>query len=216
SGGPFAVGWGLIEEKEQPLLDQLGTQSPAAREKLVARLELTGTGRARDHCRSVLNDPRMASVRQIALKLSEPASNLTTGAGAVGLEAQPRVGMHFRQPPAGLETFGERMTAAESLSGGDVAAAYRAHVAAQQFAAEQIIHHFEGGRGGKLLVFLPSADLETGRGVPFYVAQKLLLRQLVLGPNAEHSGARKLLTRGLRAGWSGLEIVDSSPASARY
>lgn len=211
SGGPFTIGWGLIEEKEQPLLDQLGTQSPAAREKLVARLKLAGAGRAREHCRSVLNDPRLASVPQLALKLSEPA-----GAGAIEGEVEPRPGMHFRQPPAALETFAERMTAAESLSGGDVTAAYQAHVAEQQFAAEQIIRHFEGGKGGKLLAFLPAADLESGRGVPFYVAQKLSLRQLVLGPSGEYSSARKLLTGRWRADWSGREIVDRSPASARY
>jgi hypothetical protein len=65
-------------------------------------------------------------------------------------------------------------------------------------------------------VFLPSSDLEGGRGVPFYVAQKLSLRQLVLGPNAEPSGARKLLTTRLRCERSRLKIVDSSPISLRY
>ncbi len=130
-------------------------------------------------------------------------------------EAQPRVAMHFRQPPAGFETFAERITAAESLSGRDVAMEYRAHVTAQQFAAEQIVRYFQMGGGGKLLVFLRAADLESGRGVPFYVAQKLSLRQRVLGSNSGQTGARKLLTDRLRGDGRRLQIVDSAPASMR-
>jgi len=216
SGAPFAVGWGLIDAKEQPMLDQLGSQSPAARENLVARLELAGSGRARDHCRSVLSDPRMAAVRQIALKLPDLTPEAMPVSGTSVADAPPRLTMHFRQPPAGLERFAERMTAAESLSGRDVASAYRAHLAGQQFAAEQIVRHFQAGGGGKLLVFLRSEDLESGRGVPFYVGQKLSLRQFVVGSNAEHSGASKLLTDSLSVDQRRLQIVDSAPAPARY
>ncbi len=216
SGTPFAVGWGLIDAKEQPSLDQLGSQSPAARENLVARLELAGSGRAREHCRSVLTDPRMAAVRQIALKLPDTTPESMPVSDTSVADARPRLTMHFRQPPAGLQTFAERMTAAESLSGRDVATAYRAHAAAQQFAAEQIVRHFQAGGGGKLLVFLRSEDLESGRGVPFYVGQKLSVRQLVVGSKAEHSGASKLLTDSLSVGQRRLQIVNSAPAPGRH
>ncbi|MBA3883608.1 MAG: hypothetical protein H0X73_13105 [Chthoniobacterales bacterium] len=215
SGASFAIGWGLIDAREQPVLDQLSSQSSVSRERLVARLDLAGSGRAREHCRSVLNDPRFAAVHQIALKLPDASSETMPAAGGSASEAHPRVAMHFRQPPGGLETFAERMSAAESLSGRDVASEYRAHVAAQQFAAEQIVRHFQGVAGGKLLVFLRLADLESGRGVPFYVAQKLSLRQVVLGPNADQSGARKLWTGRLRVGRSHIQIVDSPPITAR-
>jgi hypothetical protein len=68
-------------------------------------------------------------------------------------------------------------------------------VAAQQFAAGQIVDHFRGaGAGGKLLVFLRREDLVAGQGVPHYVAQKLQLRQVVLASDAGQPERRKLLT----------------------
>lgn len=204
NGAPFAIAWDLISANEQPLLDGLATQSVAAREAAVARLELAGNGRARAHCRAVLVDPRFAQVREIALKLPAGSDN-----------APAPLGTHFRLPPGGLETFAERMSAADAQSGGDVAAMYRARVASEQFAAEQIVRHSQQGGGGKLLAFVAAEDLESGQGIPFYVGQKLSVRQVVLGPTVSRSGNARLMTEAGRARGRSLEIVDRAPSSGR-
>jgi hypothetical protein len=206
SGTPFAIAWDLISADQQPLLDQLATEQVAGREKLVARLEIDGTGRAREHCRAVLRETQAAGIRHLALRLRERPS----AGGALEAEEQPT--MRFRPAPYGLDTFAERMTAAESLSGRDVAAAYRARLTSEQFAAEQIVRFFQTRGIPKLLVFMQTGDLESNDGVPFYVAQKLNLRQVVLGANAPRSSRAKLLTsrHGL-----GFQIVDGAPATRR-
>lgn len=215
SGVSFAIGWELIDVKDQPVLDQLSSQAASARQRSISRLELAGGGRAREHCRSVLNDPRLAPVHHIALRASESAPESGPIENAAAPPHQPQPGMHFKPAPGGFEDFAARMTAAETLNGSDLATAYAARVRAQQFAAEQIVRHFQSGAGGKLLVFLRSADLENGQGVPFYVAQKLSLRQLVLGPHLERSSATRLLT-GASAGGRRFEVVDGAPAAAGH
>lgn len=204
AGVPFAIGWDLIDAKQQPVLDQLGSQSAADRQSAVVRLDLAGPGRARAHCRAVLNDPRTGAVHQVALKLPDSPANVP-----------PPITMHFKPPAGGLDAFAERLSAAESLSGRDVATIYAARMEAEQFAAEQIVRHFQSGASGKLLVFIRSADLETGQGVPFYVAQKLPVRQLVLGSEFGRSGATKLLTGGLDRERRRLQIVDRAPIASR-
>jgi hypothetical protein len=81
----------------------------------------------------------------------------------------------------------------------------------RQFAAEKIVEYFrkEGG-ASKLLVFGNEADLGAAQGLPYYVAQKLRVRQLVLGPDAPTRA--KLLTFRRRGRF---EIVDCAPIAAR-
>lgn len=212
SGTPFAIAWDIISADQQPLLDELASQQAAAVDNGIARLEIAGTGRAREHCRAVLRETQRAGIRHLALRLPPRAG--TTGA-ADG-RAEEQAAMHFRSPANGLETFAERMTAAESLSGRDVAAAYRARVTSQQFASAQIVRFFQTRGVPKLLVFMQTSDLESSDGVPFYVAQKVQLRQVVLGSNEPRSSAARLLTRSRRSGYGrGFEIVDGTPVTGR-
>lgn len=215
SGGPVAIGWDLIDGTQQPLLDEIAAAPARAREQLVSRLELAGNGRAREHCRAVLRQTGAPGVRHLALRLPESVSEKLRIGAVLTPEEQLLVTTRFNPPAAGLEKFATQMTAAESLSGRDVAAAYRARAAAQQFAAGQIVRHFEGGGGGKLLVFVHAADVESGTGIPFYVAQKLQLRQLVLGPSTQRNDAAKLLTRAHGHGRGRLDVVDGTPGSVR-
>lgn len=208
SGTPFAIAWDIISAEQQPLLDEIASQQAAAGEKAVARLEISGSGRAREHCRAVLRETEQAGIRQLALH-APPRAGADSG-------GEQQSTMHFRLPPNGLEAYAERMSAAESLSGGDVAAAYQARVASRQFAAAQIVRFFQSRSAPKLLVFMQTADLESSDGVPFYVAQKLQLRQVVLGPNAPRSSPRRLLTRSRRTTpGAGFQIVDGTPIAGR-
>ena len=105
------------------------------------------------------------------------------------------------------------MAATRTGASADIAALYRAHLFSEQFAAERIAGHFQSGAGGKLLAFLAASDLEAGRGVPYFVTQKVQLRQLVFGSDRGRP-ATKLLTSG-RDAPPGFEIVDRTPRPAR-
>ena len=193
---PYAVAWDVIDASQQPAVDALAAQSGGVRERSIRGLELTGTGRAREHARAVLRDPQVTALRHLAIGFPQAiAAKVRTGEPLTP-EEQQQISARFQPPAGGLEAFTARLSTTERASEADVAAAYRAHLLRQQFAAEKIIQHFQGpaAGGSKLLVFLPQGDLVTGQGVPFYVSQKLQLRQLVLGPDAGTAGREKLLT----------------------
>jgi hypothetical protein len=194
SGSAFAIAWDQIDAGEQPLLDELQGKAERERDQLIARLDLVGTGRAREHCRAVLRDARLAGVRHLAVRA--PAALLASvRAGTISPDDVRRISSGFTAPAGGLELYVEGMSSTRGASQADVAGSYRAHVLAQQFVAGQIVDHFSGaGAGGKLLVFLRREDLVAGQGVPHYVAQKTDLRQVILASDALQEERRKLLT----------------------
>ena len=193
TGAPIAIAWDLIDGSQQPVLDQLQSAPGAARDELIAQLELGGTGRAREFARSVFRAPENAAIRHIALAAA-PALVAKVRAGETLVpDEQTQLPHGFRAPSGDFEAFVERVTPARA-AGGDITAIYRAHLFAEQFAAEAIARHFASGAGGKLLVFLSQSDLEPGRGVPFFVTQKAQVRQLVLGSDRQANRRGKLLT----------------------
>jgi hypothetical protein len=201
SGASVAIGWDIIDAAQQPLLDQIQATAVAEREPLIAQLELSGTGRAREHCRAALRDPRLAAVRHLAVRF--PAA----------LAAKFGVGEQLTADERRLLPTGYSLPAAadEAALAGDPVA-HRFDVLRHQFAAEVVVRHFRSvGGGGKLLVFAQRGDLSGGHGVPDFVAQKLTLRQVVMESNA---GPRKLLTRAHGNGWLSLEVVNRAPVAA--
>jgi hypothetical protein len=62
-----------------------------------------------------------------------------------------------------------------------------------EFAAQRIVGQFREHRDEKLLVFLGRQHLETTRGVPHFVAQKIKARQLVLDSHSDRSSRTQLL-----------------------
>ncbi len=108
----------------------------------------------------------------------------------------------YKTPREGYQVFAERMAGREP----DLPAAYRAQLLRQEFAAEQIVRGYRSdGREGKLIVFLAAEDIVPGGGVPYFVAQKLKVRQVVLGPDQLAPATRPLLTSA--------EIVDRAPVA---
>jgi hypothetical protein len=115
----------------------------------------------------------------------------------------------------------------------DLLAAARSEPAllAEEFAAERIIRHFREHRDRKLLIFLHRRHLQSTRGVPHLVAQKIRARQLLLDSRPDRSFRSELLAlRGRYDAWGrcdawggyegrgsggGLEIIDGSPRAAR-
>lgn len=212
TGAPLAAAWDIIDASQQPLLDELQSAQGNAREALVARLELDGTGRAREYCRSVLRSPESAAIRHLALAPARALAEKVRGGAVLSEAEQAEVPRGFRAPAGEMEAFTQRIAAARTAAEGDVAGLYREHLFAEQFAAEKIARHFQAGGGGKLLVFSRQSDLEPGRGVPFFVTQKVQLRQLVFGSDRTRPGT-KLLTDLPPA--RRVEIVDGAPGAAR-
>ncbi len=178
---PFAIAWDLIDVTQQPLLDQLpSATSEIARESIIRKLEIGGSGRAREHCRSVLRDRRFASVRQIALRWPAQLAAKLTAAQPLSPDEERALPRGFSPPAVELAT---------NRADG------RVHMVEQQFTAEQIVGYFNAAGGtGKLLVFLQPQDLTAGQGVPFYVGQKVRLRQMVLD-SAANSRVPGLVTQ---------------------
>ena len=109
--------------------------------------------------------------------------------------------------------------------------------AAEEFAAERIVEHFRRHRDNKLLILIHRRHLGSDRGVPYFVAQKIKARQLVLDSHSHPSSSSQLLALGCRYdawgryydrggcdgwGWDGgrgsdgrLEIIDGAPGAGR-
>lgn len=214
TGAPIAIGWDLVDASQQGLLDELQPLQGAAREQVLARLELGGSGRAREFCRSVLRDPRAAQVRHLALAAAPALAAKVRAAEPLAPEEQSQLPRGYRTPAGDFESFTERIAATRAAAG-DLTALYRVHLFSEQFAADKVAGHFANSGGGKLLAFLSQSDLEPGRGVPLFVAQKVQVRQLVLGSDRMANRGAKLLTDLRRGPDRGVEVVDGAPAPAR-
>jgi hypothetical protein len=120
-------------------------------------------------------------------------------------EAAP-LGVHIlalRQP-------GEQKTA--STEGADDGV-----LPAEQFAAAKIARYFQANRGEKILVLFRRAHLGRDHGVPYLVAQKARLRQLILDSRSSPASGASLLAGGLlrhRLGIGrGVDIVNRAPVA---
>ena len=212
SGTAFAIGWDMADVCQQPLFDELATATGNAREELVRRLDLTGTGRAREHCRAVLRDARLANVPHLALRCPPLVLERLETGGRLTPEEEKLFPEGYAPPPGGYEAYAERRLSNREGAASS-AGSFRAQLASQQFIAERIVGHVRAaGARGKLLVFLRGSDLEAGLGVPHYVAQKVRVRQLVLDSNADPLRT-KLLTLQDRIGRT-FQIVDRAPLSS--
>lgn len=216
SGKPYAVGWSLVDASQQALLDALQTSSGSPRDELVAQLRLVGTGRAREHCRSVLRDARLAGLRHIALHVPRPLLDKVVSGAPPTPEERDLVPRGFAAPPGGFQAYAERLAHEDGVNPRTDAGAYRAEVLQRQFAAETIVRFFRAAPSdARLLVFSSSAEFADGHGIPYYVAQKIELRQLVFDREASQPARSPLLT-GLERGLGGsVEVVDGTPRPAR-
>jgi hypothetical protein len=77
----------------------------------------------------------------------------------------------------------------------------------QQCIAENIVEYFRDKPDAKLLVLIRRAEIETSHGVPFYVARKLNVRQLVLDSRTPTANPAGLLTGSEKH----LQVVDRAP-----
>jgi hypothetical protein len=160
SGTPVALGWGVIDAGQQPVLDEWNVRADGGSEVLGS---LT--------FRSTEERESFWPLLRISHELAVPSIALQCAASS----AQE-----------------ERCT------------------------AERIARHFRQQGGGKLLVIMERRDIEAPQGVPYFVAQEVAVRQLVLDSKAPPADRVQLLTAaGVPRAGRGLEVVDCAPRSGR-
>jgi hypothetical protein len=161
SGTVVALGWGVIDADQQPLLDEWNLR-PDVGDEMLRRLSFSSTERREN----------FAPLLRISHELTVPSIALHCAASS----AQE-----------------DRCT------------------------ADHIIRHFRQQGGGKLLVIMERRDIEAPQGVPYFVAQELGVRQLVLDSKAPPADRIPMLTTaGLTGVSSGLEVVDCAPGTGGH
>lgn len=215
SGVPFALAFDVIDAEQQPLLEA-GPAAGRSVEALLAQLTIFGSGRDRGNCLALLRKSVPLGIAHLALRCPhEIIMKMRSGTTLTAAEEQ-RVPHDFNAPAGGLESFAEQFPNLRHLSEGEMSALYRSQAAAREFAAARIIQFVRAREGAKLLVFAHRRDLETIHGVPFFVTQKVKVRQLVLDAEAAARARPNLLTWKNAAGEGGRgEIVDNTPRSSR-
>ncbi len=172
SGGRVALGWSDLPATQQPLLDQWRRQeisTPQLLEQLAAPARL-------DWLRRALRP----DLSQVALG-SPPALLRKIRAGeALSLEERALLPNDYRPRPEAFDNFADRVAASTRLRRYDVLRLYRAHLAAEQMIAENIVRFMHDNPEVKLLVLLPDDAMINPREVADFASQKTPLRQLIL------------------------------------
>ncbi len=172
---PFAIGWDMIDSSQQPLLDQVETARDNKREEVIAQLDLLASGRAREHCRAVLRETRATRVQYLALR------------GSREILGKIILGDRLTSDEEKFLPRGYKAPSSEARSS-------RVEVLEREFVADAIVRSFRGiGSGNKLLVFARAQNLETEVGLPYFVAQKIHVRQLVLGSDSKGKERSRML-----------------------
>jgi uncharacterized iron-regulated protein len=209
NGNAFAIGWDLIGVEEQPLLDQW-VKRQLTTETLTSRLHLSGTARERESCRASFGGTKEWNVRFLALRC--PADLLAAARSESTPTALERSEFPrgYHSPPGDFQRFAERFSEARMNETG-LRSAYEAALLVEEFAADRISGYFREHRDEKLLIFVHRRHLKNIRGVPYFVAQKIKARQLVL--DSQSNRLQLLALRSWRRVPWRLEIIDGSPGA---
>ena len=150
------------------------------------------------------------------MRLPRPLLDKLEAGSPLASEERDYLPRGFTAPAGGFQAYAERASAAAEYNERALAGAYRAEVIRRQFAAETIVRQLRSAGGdARLIVFASSADFADVHGVPFYVAQKLNVRQLVLDRETAQPVRSPLLT-GLGARLrDSFEVVDRAPRAGR-
>jgi hypothetical protein len=204
-GAPFTIAWEGIESSQPPAQDSRGDVAGEPRWNY--------TGRLREHCKTVLRET--LAVRQLFLGCPRAIIVKLQAGSVLNSDEKKIIPRGYRAPAGGLEDFAEQLAAVRGLQERDIANLYRAHVIAEQFAAEKIVSFMREHSSEKLLVFARHRDLSGESRLPSFVAQKLRARQISFDLGRSRNARPRLVDFSrIRCGLSWLEIVNCSPASA--
>jgi uncharacterized iron-regulated protein len=191
-GVPFAIGWDALGGAEQPLLDQwTKEQIPAG--DIISRLHLHGTAGENEVCRSFLREVTKPGVHVLALRCPNDPGEATSESALSTREKIPR---EFEPPPGGFERFKERFPSPRGTTEAKLRAAYDAAWRADECAAARIAEYFRENHNKKILAFVHRAQLGSNHGVPYLVARKIKVRQLVLDSRERPAPRSPLLAGG--------------------
>ena len=175
SGNSFAIAWTGVACDQQPLLDELTVKRDHV-EAYLAQVRWNYTGRMCEQCKAILR--ANAGIHQVALGRPRIVYEKLQSGEALDAEQSALVPRGFRPAPGGLEEFAEQLNPTGNLREREIANLYHAYLFAEQFAAEKIVTFMREQRDTKLLVFSRRRDLKSDNGLPYFVHQKLSVRQI--------------------------------------
>jgi hypothetical protein len=204
SGHRVALGWAEIAATQQPLLEQWQRQEISAQQLLdqLARVERA------DWLRRALRPDLM----QVALGSPRSLLAKIRAGEALSDDERAQLPKDFRSSADAFEVFVDRVTTSSRLRRYNVTRLYRAHLAAEQTIAENIVRFTRDNPDAKLLVFLPEDLMIDPREIADFAAQKSTLRQMILDRWHPLPGTRPQLLARRRS--RGLQIVDRAPESS--
>ncbi len=185
NGSRVALGWSELSLHQQPLLDQWQRQEISA-QQLAHQL---GAAQRSDWMQRALRPDLL----QVAL--GAPRGLLRKIRAGDSLEEDERALLpaDYRPRPEAFDNFVDRVATSPRLRRYNVEPLYRAHLAAEQMIAENIVRFMREHQDAKLLVFLPDDAMINPREVADYAAQKSSLRQMILDRSQTLPGERPQL-----------------------
>jgi hypothetical protein len=180
---PVALGWSqLAAAARQPLLDRWQREEISGPE-LLGQLTVQERG---DWVRRGLRP----GLVQVALGPPGPLLRKLRNEESLTAEERALLPRDFQVGPEAVDDFSDRISASSRLRRYNFAALFRAHLAAEQILAENIVRFRRDRPGTKLLIFLPEDIMVNPREVAEFVAQKVTLRQMIIDRSATGREAR--------------------------
>jgi hypothetical protein len=205
SGARVALGWTEFPAAQQPLLDQW-QRHEISPQQLLDQLGAPERGDWLRHAsRPDLVQVALGSPRELLRKIR--------AGDALAEEERARLPRNYRLRPDAFDNFVDRVSTAPRLRRYNVAHLYRAHLAAEQIIADNIVRFMRDNPTMKLLVFLPDDAMINPHEVADYVAQKASLQQMILDRSQALPGERSPLLARRRDG--PLEVVNCAPRALR-
>jgi len=188
-GQRVALGWSQIAAGRQPLFDRWEREEISA----PALLDQLTVPEGREWLTSGLRPGRA----QVALGAPRELLGKLRNGEPLAAEERALLPRDFRVGPQALDDFADRVARSPRFRRSKVAALFRAHLAAEQILAENIVRFRPAQPERKLLVFLPNDIMIDPREVADFVGQKLNVRQLIIDRPAPAPEARPpLLAEG--------------------
>jgi hypothetical protein len=205
-GRQVALGWSDLPVTQQPLLDRWAAQKISAPE-LLAQLDRPA--------RTEFRDALHSDLRQVALGPPSGLLRKIRAGDPISPNERAFLPQDYSSSPEGYDNFVDRVDTSPRLRRYNLAHLYRAHLAAEQIIAENIVRFRRDHPDIKLLVFLPDDIMIDPREVADYVAQKENVRQMILDRAGAQPKTRPQLLAAARSGRA-LQIVNRAPKTARH
>jgi len=204
-GSRVALGWTELPAAQQPVLDQWQREEISS-QQLLDQLGLPDHGdRLRHALRSDLAQVALGSPRELLRKI-RAGDSLTE-------EERSLLPRNYKSRPDAFDNFADLVSTSSALRRYNVNHLYRAHLAAEQMIAENIVRFMHDNPTIKLVVFLPDDVMINPREVADYVAQKASLRQGILDRSQSLPTEWPPLLACRRGGL--LQVVNCAPKTFR-